>query len=260
MQLPAGAKADHPVLLVYSLSHSTLPFLSFFAPKGAKAAAQPIPASKLETKVQEALSSFEKPEVKLEKAQKAEPQAPAEAIITPNAGGGAAIELPGSGASGAVKTHEKTNGIEVFDVTKEYHKERKAGEVIYGEGYVTKNHHDEIDTAHWIIEQYGGSITLVPEDSKKQKMTPDYIWDGVKWERKGISTAKAADAAVRKALHQLGGEDGGIILVTNPDLNIDDVESVVRDRMRRTNKAQTDVIYMSDGETKRITRYIKKRR
>jgi SPP1 gp7 family putative phage head morphogenesis protein len=38
-----------------------------YAPKGAKAAAQPIPASKLESKVAEALDAFEKPEVKMEK-------------------------------------------------------------------------------------------------------------------------------------------------------------------------------------------------
>ena len=73
-----------------------------YAPKGAKAAAQPIPASKLESKVAEALDAFEKPEVKLEKAEKSNSQAPAEAIITPNAGGGATVELPGSGASEAV--------------------------------------------------------------------------------------------------------------------------------------------------------------
>lgn len=79
-----------------------------YAPKGAKAAAQPIPASKLESKVAEALDAFEKPEVKLEKASKANSQAPAEAIITPNAGGGATVELPGSGASEAVKIPEKS--------------------------------------------------------------------------------------------------------------------------------------------------------
>lgn len=56
----------------------------------------------------EALDAFEKPEVKPEKAEKAKAQAPAEAIITPNAGGGATVELPGSGASEAVKIPENT--------------------------------------------------------------------------------------------------------------------------------------------------------
>ena len=73
-----------------------------FTPKGTKIAAQPIPANMLESKVAEALDAFEKPEVKLEKAEKSNSQAPAEAIITPNAGGGATVELPGSGASEAV--------------------------------------------------------------------------------------------------------------------------------------------------------------
>lgn len=69
-----------------------------YAPKGAKAAAQPIPASKLESKVAEALDAFEKPEVKLEKAEKAKAQAPAKIEAT------TAVSLPEPAPEPGAKT------------------------------------------------------------------------------------------------------------------------------------------------------------
>lgn len=81
-----------------------------YAPKGTKIAAQPIPAAKLEAKVEEALNSFERPAIKTEAAPKPKPQAPA-AIITPNAGGGATVELPGSGGTSAAKIPAKNSGM-----------------------------------------------------------------------------------------------------------------------------------------------------
>lgn len=155
--------------------------------------------------------------------------------------------------------NEKT----VKDVTKKYIDSAKPrmGKVRYENGYRIKGHKTEIKVANQLREQFGGKIVLLKEANTQGTKTPDYLWRGKQWELKSISTAKAADMAIRKGAKQIAENSGGIILQFAPNINIDELIEVVDDRAIRSAKIAKlnfDIIAFGEDGSFRFARRYKK--
>lgn len=152
--------------------------------------------------------------------------------------------------------NEKT----VKDVTKKYIDSTKPrmGKVRYENGYRIKGHKTEIEVANQLIDQFGGKIVLLKEANTQGTKTPDYLWRGKQWELKSISTAKAADMAIRSGVKQIKGKPGGVVLQCADVVNIDDMVRTVDARALRNIMFDFDVIAMREnGELLFARRYKK---
>lgn len=152
--------------------------------------------------------------------------------------------------------NEKT----VKDVTKKYIDSAKPrmGKVRYENGYRIKGHKTEIKVANQLREQFGGKIVLLKEANTQGTKTPDYLWRGKQWELKSISTAKAADMAIRSGVKQIKGNPGGVVLQCADGVNIDDMVRAVDARALRNIMFDLDVIAMREnGELLFARRYKK---
>ena len=146
------------------------------------------------------------------------------------------------------------------DVTKKYIDSAKPrmGKVRYERGYHIKGHKAEIEVANQLREQFGGKIVLLKEANAQGKKTPDYLWRGKQWELKSISTAKAADMAIRSGVKQIKGKPGGVVLQCADVVNIDDMVRTVDARALRNIMFDFDVIAMREnGEILFARRYKK---
>ena len=122
------------------------------------------------------------------------------------------------------------------DVTKKYIDSAKPrmGKVRYENGYRIKGHKTEIEVANQLRDQFGGKFVLLKEANAQGIKTPDYLWRGKQWELKSISTAKAADMAIRKATKQIAKTPGGVVLQCTESINTDDLIRIVDDRAVRS--------------------------
>lgn len=115
------------------------------------------------------------------------------------------------------------------DVTKKYIDSAKPrmGKVRYENGYRIKGHKTEIEVANQLRDQFGGKFVLLKEANAQGIKTPDYLWRGKQWELKSISTAKAADMAIRKATKQIAKTPGGVVLQCTESINTDELIRIV---------------------------------
>ena len=122
------------------------------------------------------------------------------------------------------------------DVTKKYIDSAKPrmGKVRYENGYRIKGHKTEIEVANQLRDQFGGKFVLLKEANAQGIKTPDYLWRGKQWELKSISTAKAADMAIRKATKQIAKTPGGVVLQCIGSINTDELIRIVDDRAVRS--------------------------
>lgn len=122
------------------------------------------------------------------------------------------------------------------DVTKKYidSANSRMGKVRYENGYRIKGHKTEIEVANQLRDQFGGKFVLLKEANAQGIKTPDYLWRGKQWELKSISTAKAADMAIRKATKQIAKTPGGVVLQCTGSINIDELIRIVDDRAVRS--------------------------
>ena len=122
------------------------------------------------------------------------------------------------------------------DVTKKYIDSAKPrmGKVRYENGYRIKGHKTEIEVATQLRDQFGGKFVLLKEANAQGIKTPDYLWRGKQWELKSISTAKAADMAIRKATKQIAKTPGGVVLQCIGSINTDELIRIVDDRAVRS--------------------------
>ena len=152
------------------------------------------------------------------------------------------------------------NEKKVKDVTKKYIDSAKPrmGKVRYENGYRIKGHKTEIKVANQLREEFGGKIVLLKEANTQGTKTPDYLWRGKQWELKSISTAKAADMAIRSGVKQIKGKPGGVVLQCADGVNIDDMVRIVDARALRNIMFDFDVIAMREnGEFLFVRRYKK---
>lgn len=152
------------------------------------------------------------------------------------------------------------NEKHIKDVSEDYLKtvNRSTGNLKYEEGYRQKDHNVEILVANQIKEQFGGEIILLKEKNSQKEKTPDYLWRGKQWELKSITTAKAADSAVRSAMKQINENPGGIVLQCIDDSDIKKVIEIVDARVKRNLMFDFDIIALStDGSLLFARRYKK---
>ena len=162
-----------------------------------------------------------------------------------------------------LSAYHNGNKSTVKDVTDRYLESAKPrmGKVRYENGYRSKNHKEEINVANQIKELFGGKIVLLKEKNSQGAKTPDYLWRGKMWELKTISTAKAADMAVRNAAKQIAAIPGGILLKCGQNININELISVIDDRAVRSARNENinfDVIVLGEDGTLRFARRYKK--
>lgn len=146
------------------------------------------------------------------------------------------------------------------DVTEEYIKNAAPGSglISYENGYQTKNHENEIKTAKWLHETFGGDIVLLRESSVDGVKRPDYLWKNRKWDLKNTTTVKAADSALRHGLKQIQENPGGIILdYGDAEIEMDKLVKTIDGRMRRKENGTVDVMIRLNGEVRKILRYKK---
>lgn len=149
------------------------------------------------------------------------------------------------------------------DVTQKYLEgaRPRMGKVRYENGYRTKNHKAEIEAANQLRLLFGGKIVLLKEKNTQGAKTPDYLWRGKMWELKTISTAKAADMAIRSAVKQIAAIPGGIVVKCSKSIDINALIGVVDDRaVRCANNLEInfDVIALKEDGTLCFVRRYKK--
>ena len=134
----------------------------------------------------------------------------------------------------------------------------RMGKVRYENGYRIKDHKTEIEVADQLREQLGGKIVLLKEANTQGAKTPDYLWRGKQWELKSISTAKAADSAVRSAIKQIKSNPGGIILQCSNGIDENELKRTVDMRPIRKQDFDFDIIAINgSGELLFARRYKK---
>ena len=172
------------------------------------------------------------------------------------------VEKTAAGAP-TTPTDKKTPRPSGVDVLDEYIKSATpgVGSITQEEGYKPSDHANEIKTANWLHDTFGGDIVLLNESTVESVKRPDYEWRGKLWELKNTSTAKAADSATRKALEQIAKNPGGVILdYEDNEILLDEVMQIVNSRMLRGGKLEADmtvdIMVISKGKAVKIVRYI----
>ena len=145
------------------------------------------------------------------------------------------------------------------DATKNYLKSAtpRMGKVRYENGYRQKNHGVEIQVANQIHEKFGGKIVLLKESAIPGVKRSDMTWRGKEWEIKSISSAKAADSALRKAIKQIHGNPGGVIFDATETVDLQKLISVLDARAKRSKTFSADIIVMQNGKFAFAKRYKK---
>lgn len=145
------------------------------------------------------------------------------------------------------------------DVTKKYIDSAKPrmGKVRYENGYRSKNHKEEINVANQIRELFGGKIVLLKESQTPGMKMPDMLWKGKQWEIKSISTEKAADSALRKAIKQIHGNQGGVIFDVADGIDKQKLIDVLDARATRSKSFNADIIALHNGSVLFVRQYKK---
>lgn len=145
------------------------------------------------------------------------------------------------------------------DVTKKYIDSAKPrmGKVRYENGYRFKNHKEEINVANQIRELFGGKIVLLKESQTPGIKMPDMLWKGKQWEIKSISTEKAADSALRKAIKQIHGNQGGVIFDVADGIDKQKLIDVLDARATRSKSFNADIIALHNESVLFVRRYKK---
>ena len=151
---------------------------------------------------------------------------------------------------------QKTVGLEQGrgqDVTPAYFGTATPGEgkIEYAPGYKQRHHTEEIQTAQWIHDTFGGDLSLLTEAKEMDRKTPDFEWRSRLWELKTTSSLNAVDQAVRGALKQIANNPGGIIIdARQANLSEQALRRTVCHRLDRSAISTLDVIIrLTNGET-----------
>ena len=145
------------------------------------------------------------------------------------------------------------------DVTKKYIDSAKPrmGKVRYENGYRIKGHKTEIEVANQLRDQFGGKFVLLKESQTPGMKMPDMLWKGKQWEIKSISTEKAADSALRKAIKQIHGNQGGVIFDVADGIVKKKLIDVLDARATRSKSFNADIIALHNGAVLFVRRYKK---
>lgn len=162
-----------------------------------------------------------------------------------------------------IKAENSNKSVEEYmtDVTKDWENSPNAGKgeikeadsaeykgVIYhidGRNVKQNNSDREKEVAGMLLEKYGGTIEYVPEVNGKYHgvRTPDYLWNGARWDLKEIKKAKRDDA-VRDLVHKSKDQTENIIIdVTHSQfLSYEQIEAQVKGLKKYDNCSHIDKI------------------
>ena len=141
------------------------------------------------------------------------------------------------------------------DVTKEYHRTRFPGDgkVIVQKGYDIESHKNEMKMAQWLHDNLGGDIVLLKEGDTVQS---DFLWRGKKWELKNVTTEKAANSAIRKGIHQIRDNPGGIILEYDKEIDVNELAKVIESRVKvSADDVQFDLMIVENKELRNVIKF-----
>ena len=146
------------------------------------------------------------------------------------------------------------------DVTKEYMNNRFPGQgkITYSEGYKKEDNQLEIATAQWLHNNFGGDIIGLKDVNKDHIKTPDYLWRGKLWDLKTLTSATAANSAVRKGLQQTVGNPGGVILnYGKTKFDLEKAVMQIENRIRQSKKFNSsfDIMIISNDKLLLALRY-----
>lgn len=120
------------------------------------------------------------------------------------------------------------------------------------------DHAEEQNIAQFLFRTYGGDIELLEEKHEDNQDNPDYLWRGKLWDLKTPRSNKKVNERVRKGLHQIKGNTGGVIIdISKLTISEDEAWAQVEDRMQSSIKDTTDIILYRNGEVLRIKRFYK---
>lgn len=145
------------------------------------------------------------------------------------------------------------------DVTQEYYDTAKpgVGKVIFEEGYKKTHHQQEIETAEWLVKEFGGEFVILKEANKRNIKTPDYIWRDRFWELKKISSITSGDRNLRKAISQIKSNPGGVILDITNEVELTALEKQLQSRAKRSDISGFDILIVKENKVIKIIRYKK---
>lgn len=141
------------------------------------------------------------------------------------------------------------------DITREYQRTRFPGEgkIIIQKGYDVEMHKNEIEMAQWLRDNLGGDVVLLREGDTFQS---DFLWRGKKWELKNVSTEKAANSAIRKGLHQISDNPGGIILEYKKEIDTEELAKVIESRVKvSANDMKFDLMIIENKELRNVLKF-----
>ncbi len=140
---------------------------------------------------------------------------------------------------------------DIEDVTKEYIRNStpKKGKISYPDGFVVKNHENEISTAEWILKNFGGDLHHIKETNVEY--SADYLWNNKLWELKNPISIKNIGKILSKARVQIEKNPGGVILDIVDDENfINEIERKIVSKLQNN----TDVIIKNSDKLIKIVR------
>ena len=88
------------------------------------------------------------------------------------------------------------------DITNDFikHSTPGKGHIYIEEGIDRISHKQEIETVHWLLDNFGGEITILKERNTFNIKYADYRWNGKLWELKKVSNKLSLDNGLRKAI------------------------------------------------------------
>lgn len=132
------------------------------------------------------------------------------------------------------------------------------GTIRFEEGYSKSRHNEEVNIAKWLFDNFGGEIVLLNESAIEGVKRADFLWNGALWDLKSLTSAKAADSAVRKGIKQIYSNPGGIILdIGSNSVSVEDLLEITNRRMLRSNDLEADIILVKQGKFNIALRYKK---
>jgi len=151
--------------------------------------------------------------------------------------------------------------MEEQNVTTEYLKAATPGNgtITYDAGYKIGGHRNEITIAKWLLDTFGGDITLLTESTKAGEKSADYLWNGKLWDLKSVTTEKAANTAIKRGLVQIKSNPGGIILdYAEMNISMEYLQAVIDKRMQWLAEGSgADIMIVSQDKCIKILRYKK---
>lgn len=137
----------------------------------------------------------------------------------------------------------------VEDITEKFIKQSTPGEgnLVIEDGVTLKIHKNEIETANWLFNNFGGNIIVLTEDNIRK--VPDFEWNGKLWELKSVSSETSIESRIKKGKKQIKENIGGLVIdIKNSDLSLDKIIDTINKESKKRLEIGTCVIIKNDKD------------